>query len=93
MKKLNVLAVTVAMLFVPVVFAGGASDSVQPNYVQGQKLDSGLGELSPYYAGAEFMRTAVQGEKLDSGLGTLTQEEINRVVAAARPTKTASDSR
>jgi outer membrane murein-binding lipoprotein Lpp len=67
-KNLNVLAVTVAMLFMPIVFAGCASHSMHDqNYVEGQKLDSGLGEL--------------------------TQEEIDRVVAAAQPTAAASDSR
>jgi hypothetical protein len=93
-KKLNVLAVVVAMAFVPVTFAGGVSDGVQnPNHVQGEKLDSGLAELGPDYTGAEFMRTTLLGEKLDSGLGELTQEEIDRVVAASLQTLTASNSR
>jgi hypothetical protein len=93
-KKLNVLAVTVALLFAPVAFAGGVSEGMQNlNHVQGEKLDSGLGELGPSYTGAEFMGAALLGEKLDSGLGELTQEEIDRVVAAARQTMTASNSR
>jgi hypothetical protein len=46
-KKLNVLAVTIAMLSVPVAFACGVSDGVHnTNHVQGEKLDSGLGELT-----------------------------------------------
>ena len=93
-KKLNVLAVTLAMLFVTVAFAGDVSDGSQnPNHVQGEKLDSGLGELGLSYTGAEFMRASVPGEKLDSGLGELTQEEIDRVVAASRQTMAASNAR
>ena len=46
--------------------------------VLGQKQDSGLGELSPDYTGAEFQRVAVSvrvlGESLDSGLGKLSAD-------------------
>ena len=67
-KKLNVLAVTVAMLFVPVAFAGDLGGVVRgPNHVQGEKLDSGLGEL--------------------------TQQEINRVVAASQQTASSGATR
>ena len=61
MKKLNVLAVIVAMLVAPLAFADDLGDvGENPNHVQGEKLDTGLGEL--------------------------TQQEIDRVVAASRPT-------
>jgi hypothetical protein len=92
-KKLNVLAVTIAMLCVPVAFADDLGGVVEnPNYVLGQKLDSGLGALGSNYTGAEYMSTLVLGEKLDSGLGELTQEEIDRVVAAAQSNRAASNS-
>jgi hypothetical protein len=91
-KKLNVLAVTIAMLFVPVAFADEASNgALNPNHVQGEKLDSGLGEIAAHYCDPEFIGNSVLGEKLDSGLGELTQEEIDRVVEASRQTITASN--
>jgi hypothetical protein len=86
-KKLNVLTVTAAMLFVSVVFANGAQNS---NHVQGEKLDSGVDEIG-YYCDPEYIGNAVLGEKLDSGLGELTQQEIDRVVAASKPTVAASN--
>jgi hypothetical protein len=46
-KKLDVLVVTVAMLFAPLAFADKAGGVVQnPNRVLGEKLDSGLGNLT-----------------------------------------------
>jgi hypothetical protein len=73
MTKLNVTFVSfAAVLFSTAVF------SAQPNVVQGEKLDSGLGGLSPGYTAAEFQRSAsaggyrVPGESLDSGLGGLS---------------------
>jgi hypothetical protein len=75
-KKLNVLAVMVAMLFVPVVFAADQGDVARdPNH----------------YCDPEFIGNALLGEKLDSGLGEITQQEIDRVVAASRQTVTASN--
>jgi hypothetical protein len=75
-KKLNVLAVTVAMLFVPVAFANDLDGAMQdPNH----------------YCDPEFIGNALLGEKLDSGLGEITQQEIDRVVAASRRTVTASN--
>src|SRR5712671_6891814 len=74
-KKLNVLAVTVAMLFVPVAFARDLGEAKDPNH----------------YCDPEFIGNALLGEKLDSGLGEITQQEIDRVVAASRRTVTASN--
>jgi len=61
-RKVLTLASMVAMLFAPVAL--GAEPVI------GEKLDSGLGELSPGYAAEEFQRHVI-GEKLDSGLGEL----------------------
>jgi hypothetical protein len=74
MTKLKVvtLASIAAILFCPAAFSAG------PNSIPGEKLDSGLGDLSPSYTAAEFQRSAVPagyavpGEKLDSGLGDLS---------------------
>ena len=68
MRTTKVLAAAsmVAMMFSPVAFSA--------NSVLGEKLDSGLGQLSASYTGAEFMKQTeshVLGEKLDSGLGQL----------------------
>jgi hypothetical protein len=60
------------LLFCPAVL------SASPNSVPGEKLDSGLGDLSSSYTAAEFQQSAVTrshavpGEKLDSGLGDLS---------------------
>jgi hypothetical protein len=53
-----------------------AVPSAAPSSVPGEKLDSGLGDLSASYTAAEFQQPAttafhVPGEKLDSGLGEL----------------------
>ena len=51
----------------------------------GESLDSGLGALPATYTGEEFMKlpaSHVPGEKLDSGLDRVTQEEVQRIVAA-----------
>ncbi|HUL90962.1 MAG TPA: hypothetical protein VLV56_01340 [Burkholderiales bacterium] len=62
-RKVLTLVSIVGMLFSPVAFSG----------VVGEKLDSGLGDLSPNYTAAEFQRTYhVAGESLDSGLGDLS---------------------
>ena len=76
MKKRNVLTLAsiVAILLAPAAFGA------EPNSVAGEKLDSGLGGLSPSYAATEFQRSAVpagyrvRGEKLDSGLGDLPSD-------------------
>ena len=42
----------------------------RPDWVRGESLDSGLGELPPTYTASEYMYAGwVRGESLDSGLG------------------------
>lgn len=73
-RRVLTLASMVAMLFSPTVFsADTASDAMDDSFqVVGEKLDSGLGDLSPSYTAAEFQRVRVAGESLDSGLGDLS---------------------
>ena len=52
MKKLNVMAVMVAALMLPVALGPAAAAD---DRVLGEKLDSGLGELASDYTAAEFM--------------------------------------
>jgi hypothetical protein len=67
MKKLKVMAVAVAAVAVFGANAIGGDDRVA-----GESLDSGLGELSASYTGAEFnIQGWVRGESMDSGLGEL----------------------
>jgi len=72
----------VAMLISPGAFGA--------NSVLGEKLDSGLGQLSASYTGAEFMKGEyrVAGESLDSGLGELsasyTAAEFQKQIIARR---------
>jgi hypothetical protein len=69
MKKLNVMAVVVAALMLPVALGPAAAADVR---VPGEKLDSGLGSLPATYTAAEYMPAGwVRGESLDSGLGNL----------------------
>src|SRR6266850_4513904 len=78
-RKVLTLVSMVAMLFSPAAFSADLASDFMDNSFQvlGEKLDSGLGELSPSYTAAEFqMKTAqdiyrVIGESLDSGLGDL----------------------
>src|SRR2546421_10561446 len=74
-RKILTLASMVAMLFSPAVFSADvASDAMDNSFqVLGEKLDSGLGDLSPSYTAAEFQRVRVAGESLDSGLGDLSR--------------------
>jgi len=77
------------LLFCPAVL------SASPNSVPGEKLDSGLGDLSSSYTAAEFQQSAVTrshavpGEKLDSGLGDLsssyTAAEFQRAETQTNP--------
>ena len=74
-RKVLTLASMVAMLFSPAAFSTGLASDFMDNSFQvlGEKLDSGLGELSPSYTAAEFQRGyQVAGEKQDSGLGDLS---------------------
>jgi hypothetical protein len=72
-RRILALGSMAAMLFAPAAFGfdplPDALDS--PFYVLGESQDSGLGDLSPSYAAAEFQRYRVAGESLDSGLGDL----------------------
>src|SRR6266516_4092896 len=74
-RKVLTLASMVAMLFSPAVFSADAASDAMDNSFQvlGESLDSGLGDLSPSYTGAEFQKIyRVAGEKQDSGLGDLS---------------------
>ena len=73
MKKLNVMAVMVAAVMLPVALGPAAAAD---DRVLGEKLDSGLG-------------TMVYGESLDSGLGDLpstytASEYMPKIVSAER---------
>src|SRR6267142_6568581 len=87
-RKVLTLVSMVAMLFSPAaISADTASDSMDNSFqVLGESLDSGLGDLSPFYTAAEFQRVRVAGESLDSGLGDLspsyTAAEFRRVRVA-----------
>ena len=73
MRTLSLVS-TVAILYAAVAFGTGpASDAARnPHHVQGESLDSGLGNLAADYTAAEFQRGyQLAGEKQDSGLGDL----------------------
>ena len=85
MKKLNVMAVMVAAVMLPVALGPAAAaddrvlgeklDSGLGTMVYGESLDSGLGELPATYTAAEYMPAGwVRGESLDSGLGELASD-------------------
>src|SRR5258708_7754137 len=74
-RKVLTLVSMVAMLFSPAAFSADTASDFTDNSFQvlGESLDSGLGDLSPSYTGAEFQRGyRVAGESLDSGLGDLS---------------------
>jgi hypothetical protein len=75
-KKLNALAVTLAMLFVPAAFADDLGGVVQDRN---------------HYCDPEFIGNALPGEKLDSAPGEVTREEIDRVAATLRRKMTSSN--
>src|SRR5258708_37895920 len=82
-RKVLTVVSMVALLFSPAAFSADTASDFTDNSFQvlGESLDSGLGDLSPSYTGAEFQRGyRVAGESLDSGLGGLspssTAEEI-----------------
>ena len=85
MKKLNVMAVMVAAVMLPVALGPAAAadarvlgeklDSGLGTMVYGESLDSGLGDLPATYTAAEYMPAGwVRGESLDSGLGELASD-------------------
>lgn len=66
MKSLKMMAAVAAAV---AIFGANA---IGDDRVAGESLDSGLGELSASYTGAEFnMPGWVRGESMDSGLGEL----------------------
>jgi hypothetical protein len=84
-KKLNVMAMVVAAVMLPVALGPAAAaddrvlgeklDSGLGALVFGESLDSGLGELPATYTAAEYMPAGwVRGESLDSGLGELASD-------------------
>ncbi len=83
MKRKLALNIFAAATFVlaPVSHAGTPFEATEnPNHVPGEKLDSGLGELSQGYDAAEYNDVHVAGEKLDSGLGALSQADVLKYV-------------
>ena len=80
MKKLIAASLSVAAML-----CASASIAKESDRVLGESLDSGLGALPATYTGEEFLKLPaghVAGEKLDSGLDRVTQEDVQRIVAA-----------
>src|SRR5581483_1952936 len=78
MKKCTLLGLmAAAMAFAPVALAQGVVDgSMNPYHVAGEKLDSGMGNISAAELAPYMGSSRVAGEKLDSGLGDLTAADI-----------------
>ena len=75
MKKLKLVTLVAAMLCAPVALADGrVAISWDLYHVPGEKMDSGLGQLSKSYTGAEFSKDELKivGDSIDSGLGQLS---------------------
>ena len=74
MSKILTLVSVAALLFSPVAFSfDPTADANEGSFqVLGEKLDSGLGDLSPEYSAAEYQTYRVAGETIDSGLGELS---------------------
>ena len=78
MNAKKIVIVAAAAGFAAIV-ASAATSSPAPTRVEGEKLDSGVGELPHYSEWADYphlrgmtaMVNRVVGEKLDSGLGEL----------------------
>jgi hypothetical protein len=71
---LNICAAA-SLALAPLSFAETVIDGTRNlNHVAGEKLDSGLGELSSVYDAADYNVPHVAGEKLDSGLGQLSED-------------------
>jgi len=77
--QIIMLAAALALLITPVAYGGEKPVAGKRHHVEGEKLDSGLGEL-PHYRhwakhpatkGLVALTSRVPGEKLDSGLGEL----------------------
>jgi hypothetical protein len=90
MSKGKILALisVVGLIVSPAAFSFGSTAGANGDSfcVLGEKLDSGLGDLSASYTAAEFQGMRVAGESLDSGLGDLspsyTAAEFERVHVA-----------
>ena len=79
MKKLKVMAAVAAAV---AIFGANA---IGDDRVAGESLDSGLGELSASYTGAEFnVQGWVRGESMDSGLGELDKSYTGAEYLQAR---------
>src|SRR5712692_3286765 len=102
-RKILTLASMIALSFAPAAFGADIADmatqflrlgkhfqSIEYSSINGEKQDSGLGDLVSSYSAAEFQRPVVSamGEKLDSGLGDLpadyTAAEFQKQVVAKR---------
>lgn len=89
MKKLNVLSVAGALVYVSMIAATAAS----PVHVSGEKVDSGLGELPEYSLWADPTGKAplqASGEKVDSGLGELPHYSLWADPSGKAPMQTPS---
>jgi len=67
-RKVLTLASMMTIFFVPAAFGADSMPEAldSAHYVLGEKRDSGLGDLAPSYAAAEFTRQAVQTVALGS---------------------------
>jgi hypothetical protein len=72
--KVLALVSVAALLVSPAAFSFDRASDANGRSVRvlGEKLDSGLGDLSPEYSAAEFQSYRVAGETIDSGLGELS---------------------
>ena len=73
-RKVLTLVSVAALLFSPAAFSFDPTSDANEGSIRvlGEKIDSGLGDLSPTYNASEFQRSyRVAGESLDSGLGDL----------------------
>src|ERR1700675_3470815 len=61
-RKILTLASMIAMLFAPVAFSAEPQTDI---HVVGEKLDSGLGDLSASYAATEYQRVATANSAPD----------------------------
>src|SRR5713226_6794336 len=103
-RKILTLASMIALSFAPAAFGADIADmatqflrlgkhfqSIEYSSINGEKQDSGLGDLPADYSAAEFQRNPgtvqVLGEKQDSGLGDLASSysaaEFQRPVVSA----------
>ena len=84
MKSFQLIALAAVVAgSLSVVQAAAAEVDSSRNQVQGQKIDSGLGDL-PHYrhwadkSGKNVVTSRVAGEKLDSGLGDIVPYSLGQ---------------